>query len=193
MQLYAVKAGLHGIAGGLAELTHHGVYVGLAHGAGSDCLHKTGGVAAVVDKHLHPLRLDGRRGDGLGAAYVVRVGDPAHVPELGKHDAPLGVHRLGHPLPASHLLGAVNARGPGIALAQGIYLGALAYDEAGARALGVIGGHHGVGHVTGLAGAGAGHGRHDDAIGEVQLAEAKGAEQGIVVHGEFLVLGWSRL
>jgi len=30
------------------------------------------------------------------------------------------VHRLGHPFPARHLFGAVDARGPGIALAKGI-------------------------------------------------------------------------
>ena len=116
------------------------------------------------------------------------MGDPAHVPELGEHDAPLGVDGIGYLLPACHLLGAVDARRPGVALAQGIYLGAFADDEAGPGTLGVVGRHHGVGHVPGLAGAGAGHGGHDDAVGKVQLAEAKGAEQGIVVHDGFLNL-----
>ncbi len=96
--------------------------------------------------------------DGLGTAEVVGVSDPAHVPELGEHGAALGVDGVGHLLPAGHLLGAVDPRRPGVALAHGVNLGAFADDEAGPGALGVVGGHHGIGYVTGLAGAGAGHG-----------------------------------
>ena len=116
------------------------------------------------------------------------MGDPAHVPELGEHDAPLGVDRVCYLLPACHLLGAVDARRPGVALAHGVDLGAFTDDQARFGALGVVAGHHGVGHITGLTGTGAGHGGHDDAVGKVQLAEAKGAEQGIVVHDGFLNL-----
>ncbi|MOA01160.1 hypothetical protein D3C78_1205510 [compost metagenome] len=121
------------------------------------------------------------------------MGDPTHVPELGEDGATLGVHGLGHQPPARDLLGAMDARGPGIALAKRVYLGALTDDQTGFGALGVIGGHHGVGHIAGLAGAGAGHGRHDDSVVKVQLAEAQGAEQGIVWHVEFLMVGLRRL
>ena len=95
---------------------------------------------------------------------------------------------IGHPLPARYLLGAVDPGGPGVALAQRVYLGAFADDEAGLGALGVIGGHDGVGHVTGLAGTGAGHGGHDDAVVKVQLAQTQRAEQVVVAHFVFLMV-----
>ena len=116
------------------------------------------------------------------------MGDPAHVPELGEDGAPLGVHGIGHPFPASDLLGAVDPRRPGVALAHGVDLGAFADDQARLGALGVVARHHGVGHITRLTGTGAGHGGHDDAVGKVQLAEAQRAEQVIVAHLEFLMV-----
>ena len=124
--------------------------------------------------------------EGLGAADVVRMGDPAHVPELGEHDAPLGVDRVCYLLPACHLLGAVDARRPGAALAGGIYLGAFADDEAGPGTLGVVGRHHGVGHVPGWL-AGAGHGGMTMRLARCSWPRRRG-RTGIVVHDGFLNL-----
>ena len=94
------------------------------------------------------------------------------MPELGEDKPTLGVDRIGDLAPACDLLGAVDARCPGIALAQRGYLGAFADDKAGTGALGVVFGHQAIGHITGLAGAGAGHGGHVNAVGYLIVAQA---------------------
>ena len=101
----------------------------------------------------------------------------ANVPQL-QHHAPAGrVHGVGHAAPAVHLCFAVNARREAVALALWRDLRGLGNDEAGAGALRVVGGHEFVGHVAGLAGAAARHGRHHQAVGQVQRAELEGAKQ----------------
>ncbi|MDT4857224.1 hypothetical protein FQZ97_916390 [compost metagenome] len=107
-----------------------------------------------------------------------------HMPEL-QDDVPATLaHSLCHLAPASDLCRTVNAGSEAVALALAANLGGLGDDQAGTGALGVVIGHHGVGYVAWLIGTGTGHGRHDDAIGQVQLAESEGLKEwGAHVHG----------
>ena len=91
-------------------------------------------------------------------------------------------------LPACHLLGAVDARRPGAAPAQG-FICAFADDEAGPGTLGGKWSPSWRWPRPRAGWRGSGHGGNDDVAGKVQLAEAKGAEQGIVVHDGFPILG----
>ena len=83
------------------------------------------GALTIIDKDPDTLGGNGRGGDGLLAACVGRVGDASHMPELGEDKPTLGVDRIGDQAPACDLLGAVDARCPGIALAQRLISGCL--------------------------------------------------------------------
>lgn len=133
--------------------------------------------ALGIDEDLHAFGHQRRGGHRGGVARLQRgVRDPADVPELGE-DAPAGgVHRVGDLAPAGDLLGAVDARCPGVALALPADLGAFGNNQAGAGALAVVLGHQRGGDFA-TGGAGTGHRRHDDAIGEGQVAKGIGAEQ----------------
>lgn len=107
----------------------------------------------------------------MQAAGVVRMGDATHMPELGEDHAILLMYRLGDRLPGFDLLRAVDTRSPGVALPQRRDLGAFADDQPRRGTLGVVPGHDGVGQIAGLAGAGAGHGRHEDAVFQLEAAQ----------------------
>jgi len=183
MQLYAIKTGVDGMAGSLAEFCNHCVNILLAHSPRRRDLDKAGRFAAVINKYPYAFGLDGGCRDGLGAADIIAVGDPAHMPELGKDEPTLGMNGLCDQTPACHLLGTVDARCPGVALAQGGDLRPLTDDETSTGPLGIVFGHQCIGHIAGLAGAGAGHGWHDDAIGELEMAQTQRVEQWILRHG----------
>lgn len=123
-----------------------------------------------------PLGGDGARRHRQLAIQVERIGNPPDVPEL-QEDAPAGgVHRLGHVAPATDLVIGPDAGGVGIAYAHRRDRGGLAEDQAGIGALGVVLGHQGVGHAA-FIGAAAGQRRHDDAVGQLEVAEHDGIEQ----------------
>ena len=65
----------------------------------------------------------------------------------------------------------------GVADAEGVDGCAFGEDEAGGGALGVVVGHDGRGDVVGRA-AEAGERGHEDAVGEVEVAELDGVEEG---------------
>ncbi len=81
---------------------------------------------ARVDEHLHAFRQQRRRHRGGAARLQRHVRDPADMPQLGVDATAGSVHGIGHPAPALHLIRAMDARGPGIALALRADLGAFA-------------------------------------------------------------------
>ncbi|MNN03535.1 hypothetical protein D3C81_1162260 [compost metagenome] len=190
MQLNAVKASGQCIAGGLrivsydardllfAQRTRHRVLDHLAHAGFRSS-------AGRVNEDLHPFGQQRRGRDRCRTLWLQGdMGHPAHMPELGV-DATTGrVHGIGNPAPALHLRFAVDARGPGIALALRADLGAFADDQAGTGTLGVVLGHLCGGDIAGSR-TRAGHRRHHDAVGQRQRAQAVGGEQ----HGGILLRG----
>jgi hypothetical protein len=100
----------------------------------------------------------------------------ADVPELEDDAAAFGMHRVGHPPPRGDLLDGMNSRRIEVALGHRADLAGLGDDQAGGGALAVI--------VDGqrsrpaaVDGAVAGQGRHDDAIGQRNVADMEGIEQ----------------
>jgi len=90
------------------------------------------------------------------------------MPEL-HHDLAAGLmHGMGHLLPAVELLGAIQAGHVGIALGLVGDGRALAHDQPGAGALGVV--QRGQRARNGIGRAVARERRHDDAVGELQVA-----------------------
>ncbi|MNZ89279.1 hypothetical protein D3C78_1081910 [compost metagenome] len=139
-----------------------------------------------IDEHLHTFR-DLRRGRYRRGVARLQGGvrDPSDVPELGEDASAGSMHGVGNLAPACDLLGAVDARSPGIALALAADLGAFGNDQAGAGALGVVLGHQLGGDIAGGR-ARAGHRRHHDAVAGLDLAEGVGGEQ----HGNSLQWMW---
>jgi hypothetical protein len=80
------------------------------------------------------------------------------------------MHGRGDALPARHLFGRMDAGRADVTDALRADLGRLGDDQAGARALRVIGDRQWVRHVAGNRAA-ARHRGHDDAVGELELAE----------------------
>ena len=109
----------------------------------------------------------------------------AAVPDL-KHDSPTGgMHRVGHLLPAGDLCLRMDA---GLVPEGGVAFHRhrrLGDEQAGAGALGVVGGHQLTGHVAVL-GAAAGQRRHQNAVGQDEVA---GLERGEQIGHERTVLG----
>src|SRR5690606_32742785 len=101
---------------------------------------------------------------------------------LGKDHPAFSVHGIGHRAPALDLCLAVDAWRPGVTLATGFDLGALADDQAGTGALLVIPGHEGRWDVTGLSAALARERRHDDTILQRDGAQRCGLEQRAMLH-----------
>ncbi|MNT72456.1 hypothetical protein D3C72_2110580 [compost metagenome] len=95
----------------------------------------------------------------------------AHVPQLQHHAATFGVDGVSHPSPTLYLRLGVDAGREAVALALGRDLRGFAHDQPGTGALGVVGGHHCVGHITRLGAAGAGHGGHHHAVGQCERPE----------------------
>lgn len=98
------------------------------------------------------------------------------MPELQHNLAALGMHGVGNLLPALHLFGGPDARGVRVADAHGRHRGGFADDQAGAGALAVVLDHKLTGHAARFCAA-AGQGRHDDAIGQFQVADLDGVEE----------------
>ena len=124
----------------------------------------------------------------LGLPFRVARAHRAHVPELGGDGAALGVHLVGHPLPAGQLLLAVEARDVAVVQRGGaVHARALCDDQthlAGGPAAIVLGhllGHHAVGRE------GPGHGGHDQAVLQVEALEGPGLEEGFCGHGRRLL------
>ena len=86
------------------------------------------------------------------------------------------MHRLGHLLPAGHLFIVPYARGVGVADAHGGDRGRFGQDQAGTGTLSVVLSHQ-WGWDTARS-TGAGQGRHDNAVGQGQVADFDGIEQG---------------
>jgi len=101
--------------------------------------------------------------------------DPAHVPELDDDLAARGVDRVGHAPPAGQLFFRIQAGHVGIALALVADGRGFRDQQAGAGALAVIGGRDGQGY--GARRPVAGQRGHDDAVGELQVADGDGVVQ----------------
>lgn len=103
------------------------------------------------------------------------MGHPADMPQLQKDRAAMTVNLIGHQTPALHLGFRVDSRCPRVAVAGGMHVGGLGNDQAGTGPLPVIGGHQlvrevAIGREVALGRSRAGHGRHDDAVLEVDRA-----------------------
>lgn len=126
--------------------------------------------------------VDGRGAGGQAAAEVVGVGGRAGVAELRDDPPARLVDGFGDLRPAGGLLVGVDAGDVDVADRVGADPGSLGDDQAGAGALCVVGGVQVGGDQLGVVGTGAGHGGHDDAVGELQGAEADGLKQGLAGH-----------
>ena len=132
---------------------------------------------AIVDQYRLGVGTNRRGGDWFSKVRLqLGVRHAPDVPQLHHNLATRLVHRMGYLLPAVELLGAVQARHIGIALALRADGGGLGDDEAGRGALGVVGGHQGVGYRP--RSPVARQGRHDDAVGHGNLADLEGVEEG---------------
>ncbi len=130
------------------------------------------------DETLRALGDDGRRCDRcLAVLLQQRVRDAAHVPQLLRNAAALGVHGVDHGLPAGFLRIGVHARRPGIALALAGNLRGLGHDQARGGALRVVGHVEFGRHIAWLAGTRARERRHHDAVGEGRLADLDWGKQ----------------
>ena len=175
VHLHAVEAGGAGVLGGAREAGDDGrqlVVVQLAR-------HHVG-LLALGRVHLVAGDRERARRHRLAAVVEQRVAGAAAVPDL-QHDAPAGgMHRVGDLLPAGDLgLGVDAGLVPegGVALHRHRRLGD---QQAGAGALGVVGGHQLAGHVAGF-GAAARERGHQDAVGQGELAGLQRGEE--IGHG----------
>jgi len=143
------------------------------------------GLLALGRMHLVAGDRERAGRDRLAAVVEQRVAGAAAVPDL-QHDAPAGgVHRVGDLLPAGDLGVGVDA---GLVPEGGVARHRhrrLGDQQAGAGALGVVGGHQLTGHVAVL-GAAAGQRRHQNAVGQDEVA---GLERGEQIGHERTVLG----
>jgi hypothetical protein len=103
------------------------------------------------------------------------VGDAAYVPDLREDSSASVVGGGGDGLPEVSLFFGPDAGDVGVANAEGVDRSAFGDDEASGGALGVVLGHDGGGEVVGRA-AEAGEGGHEDAVGEVKVADLDGVE-----------------
>ena len=111
---------------------------------------------------------DGRRCDGQGVVRQQRrVGHPPGVHELDEDAAPGSVDGIGHFPPARRLLFRVQAGRVSVPTPHRAGVRSLGDDEARRGSLRVVSDHP-LGRDTALTGPDAGHGRHDDAVGQFQ-------------------------
>lgn len=96
------------------------------------------------------------------------------MPQLHHNFAASGVHIVGHFLPRIQLLGAVQARHVGIALALLGNGGGLGDDQARRSALGIVSGRKWAGYRIWRAVAR--QRRHHDAVGQVQVTSGDGVK-----------------
>ncbi|MNO54146.1 hypothetical protein D3C76_446110 [compost metagenome] len=164
MDFHAVEAGGLGVLGTTAVgIDDVGDLFGLQRARGR-----------VVAERAHQadmaFGLDGTGGHGQLTVQVAGVGDTAHVPQLQEDASARAVHGLGDVVPATHLFIVPDTRGIRVADAHRRDRGRFAEDQPGAGALDVVLGHQCIGHAA-LVGAAAGQRRHDDAVGQLQVAE----------------------
>jgi len=140
---------------------------------------------AVVDEGLG-LGTDGRRGHRCAAAGLqVDMRDPAHVPQLNKDLAALGMHGLGDLAPAVDLRLGVQTGGVLVALGLCGDLRGLGDQQAGRSPLAVVGRRQRAGHQAGAGPIACQRGQ-DDAVAQGQRAQLVGFEQGFFSHVFFL-------
>ena len=99
------------------------------------------------------------------------------MPKLSKDHTPFGVNGVGDFAPAFNLLGAVNARSPGVALSTRLDLGAFGDHESRASTLAVIGGHEIVRNVARLGATRTRQWRQNDSVLEGVWAQLSGFEK----------------
>src|SRR5882757_6727972 len=131
---------------------------------------------------------DGAGRDGKLTVEELGVGDAADVPDLRIDVAASVVNGGGDGLPGFGLLLRPQAGDVGVTDAHGVDGCGLGEDESGARAMGVVVDHDGGGDVVGGA-AQAGERGHEDSVGEVEVTELDGVEEG----GHFLLLDSLRI
>jgi hypothetical protein len=123
------------------------------------------------------LRRD-RAGRNRKRAVVINgIGDAPDVPELEEDAAAGSMHALDDRAPAFDLLVGPDAGGVRIADARGRDGGRLGKDEAGGRALHVIVAHHRVWNAPRSGRSIARQRRHENAVGNFQIANLEGVEQ----------------
>jgi len=133
---------------------------------------------------LHPvlgerlaLRPDRGGCNRLLTVVQIRMGDAAGVPELQQHPSAPLMDGLSDRLPCLYLRVGPDPRRERVADGLRRDVGRLADDEGGIGALGVVVG--GVGrNAPVVVGPAAGHRRHDDAVGEIEVADGDGREEG---------------
>ena len=176
MDFHPVKPGLDGVDGRLTEIRHDAGDLGGLQRARRRAGHHA---ALAVRPDLPHLPREGhrRRRHRQGAGVEIGVRHAPAVPDL-QEDAPArAVHRVGDPPPAGDLRRAVDARSEGVALGVRRDVGGLGHDQPRACPLGVVGGVQRGGHVARLARPGAGEGRHRNAVGKGQPADAGWLEE----------------
>ena len=107
---------------------------------------------------------------GQFAIEVAGVGDTANVPQLQENAPASAVHGLGDVMPAAHLLVVPDAGRVGVADAHRADRCRFAENQAGTGALHVVFGHQRIGH-TAFIGTAAGQRGHDDAVGQLYVAQ----------------------
>ncbi len=117
-----------------------------------------------------PFSRNGTRRDRGFAVQVGRVGNTAHVPQLQGDTATGVVHGLGDVAPATYLVVGPDAGGVRVTHAHRRHRGGFGQDQAGRGALHVILGHHRV-RYTAFIGTAARQWGHDDAVGQLQIAQ----------------------
>ena len=172
---YAVEAGADRVARRVAEVAHDARDLLGLQRARLGHVHEPFG----TEEGLR-LRDDcGRCHRRAATRLQARMRHAAHVPQLAVDAAAARMHGLGHLPPAIELLGAVEARHVGVALALMGDGRAFADDQPGAGALRVVLRHQRRGDGVGRAVAR--ERRHDDSVGQMQVPHLHGFEQ--VLHG----------
>jgi hypothetical protein len=123
------------------------------------------------------LGRDRARGNGKVAAMIDGVGNAPDMPELEKDASAGSMHALDDAAPALDLLVGPDARGMRVADACWRDRGRLGKDKPSGRALRVIVAHHRVRNPAGTGRAIARQWRHDNAVGELQIANLQRVEQ----------------
>ena len=100
------------------------------------------------------------------------MGNSAGVPKLRNDASAGGMHGVCDQAPSAHLIRAPQSGGIGIAKAVSTDRGRFRDDQSGRSPLGIVFGLQRGRHVIDRPSAHAGERRHDDAIGQIQIAHA---------------------
>jgi hypothetical protein len=109
---------------------------------------------------------------------IDRIGDTPDVPELQKHTPARRMHAVNNLAPALDLFVGPHAGGVRIANACGRDGSRFGNDEAGGSALRVIVAHHRVRNPPWAGRTVARQGRHENAVGNLHIANLQRLEQG---------------